>query len=253
MFKIDWAEGLCRHLKSIGLEATVESNKAKSLGMNWILGTFNRAVCSVRIANREIDLIELVSSEGGWGKYETPSQFKCDYEVWAEVDGLEDKLRVKMKPLYAGFLHRAIVDFKWIEKVYDSLDLAKIMSKDYDLKNALYRIKDPIFAYLETEPDNVHQCVRIMPNNGSEDPARILPTPESFEAYDKIAKHLRSIANIRLYTKTDIMYEDPLEGCGTCAFYLKTECPREYAADNELWRRQEPCDLFKLRRQDKEG
>jgi len=33
--------------------------------------------------------------------------------------------------------------------------------------------------------------------------------------------------------------------CGNCSFYLKSECPREYSKDTDLWRRQVPCEIFK--------
>jgi hypothetical protein len=33
--------------------------------------------------------------------------------------------------------------------------------------------------------------------------------------------------------------------CGDCDFYLKSKCPRGYSSDQELWRRQEGCEIFK--------
>jgi hypothetical protein len=32
--------------------------------------------------------------------------------------------------------------------------------------------------------------------------------------------------------------------CSNCIYYLKTRCPRQYGQDKELWRRQDPCDVF---------
>lgn len=32
--------------------------------------------------------------------------------------------------------------------------------------------------------------------------------------------------------------------CGDCDFYLKSKCPRGYSGDQELWRRQEGCEIF---------
>jgi hypothetical protein len=32
--------------------------------------------------------------------------------------------------------------------------------------------------------------------------------------------------------------------CGDCDFYLKSKCPRGYSSDQELWRRQEGCEIF---------
>jgi len=34
--------------------------------------------------------------------------------------------------------------------------------------------------------------------------------------------------------------------CGNCIYYLKPECPRGYSRDTELWRRQDPCEIFQL-------
>jgi len=32
--------------------------------------------------------------------------------------------------------------------------------------------------------------------------------------------------------------------CGNCIHYLKPKCPRRYGGDTELWRRQDPCEIF---------
>jgi hypothetical protein len=32
--------------------------------------------------------------------------------------------------------------------------------------------------------------------------------------------------------------------CSNCIYYLKTKCPRQYERDEDLWRRQDPCDIF---------
>ena len=39
--------------------------------------------------------------------------------------------------------------------------------------------------------------------------------------------------------------------CGNCIHYLKPRCPRGYEHDTELWRRQDPCDIFKPIRKSK--
>jgi hypothetical protein len=33
--------------------------------------------------------------------------------------------------------------------------------------------------------------------------------------------------------------------CGNCVHYLKPECSRSYVNDAELWRRQDPCEIFR--------
>ena len=37
---------------------------------------------------------------------------------------------------------------------------------------------------------------------------------------------------------------DVRQECGNCVHYLKPKCPRSYGHDTELWRRQDPCDIF---------
>jgi hypothetical protein len=37
--------------------------------------------------------------------------------------------------------------------------------------------------------------------------------------------------------------------CGACVFYLKRKCPRDYSSDQELWRRQEACEIFRPRKE----
>lgn len=36
--------------------------------------------------------------------------------------------------------------------------------------------------------------------------------------------------------------------CGDCIYYLKPKCPRGYSHDEELWRRQDSCELFQSNR-----
>jgi hypothetical protein len=41
-------------------------------------------------------------------------------------------------------------------------------------------------------------------------------------------------------SNSDIEWE-----CGNCVYYLKPKCPRGYNDDTELWKRQDPCDIFR--------
>jgi hypothetical protein len=230
----------------MGLNAIIESREVRSQGYNLLLGTYNTSLGSIKILNRNIDLIELEGSSGGWGEYDI---YRCTYEVWAEVEGVEGKLKVELKPIHKGLFRSEIANFKWVEKVWESYDLAKTVSEDDQLREMLFLIRDQYFLTLETEPDNANQCIRILPKRGWQSPESAFPTIETFEAYDRIAHHLRHIAAVRLLTRTETLYESPLKSCGNCAFYLSANCPRGYAKDNELWRKQDPCDLFRLRRQ----
>jgi hypothetical protein len=42
----------------------------------------------------------------------------------------------------------------------------------------------------------------------------------------------------------ETLHEDSGEICGNCKYYLSKKCPREYSTDKEIWRNQEPCELF---------
>jgi len=46
------------------------------------------------------------------------------------------------------------------------------------------------------------------------------------------------------YTQDKQSYS-PKKVCGNCSFYLTGDCPRGYPRDDEVWRTQKPCDLFK--------
>jgi len=176
------------------LNATVESKKSKRLGdlLSSILGPV-RDVGSVRIVNRNIDLVELE-----WWYMAETGYTRCSYVVQAKVNGLEDRLKAKLKVVRKGFLRGEVVDFKWKGR-----ELAQVLNGDANLRDTLYRIKHRIpftglSAYLEIKPDKKHQRVRIrpIPTEGWA-PVSAFPTVETFEAFDRIAHHIRSIANVR--------------------------------------------------------
>jgi len=123
---------------------------------------------------------------------------RCSYVVQAKVNGLEDRLKTKLKVVRKGFLRGEVVDFKWKGR-----ELAQVLNGDANLRDTLYRIKHRIpftglSAYLEIKPDKKHQRVRIrpIPTEGWA-PVSAFPTVETFEAFDRIAHHIRSIANVR--------------------------------------------------------
>jgi len=176
-----WSEidELCKHLVRIGLNATVESKKSKRLGgfdlLSLILG-------SVRVVNRNIDLVELELIRGIYGGY------RCNYVVQAKVNGLEDRLKAKLEVVTKGFLRRE-VDFKWKGR-----ELAQVLNGDANLRDTRY-------GSLEIKPDKKHQRVRIREISASgthyATPELAFPTIEAFDAFDRIAQHIRNIANVR--------------------------------------------------------
>jgi len=185
-------EALCEHLRLLGLDATVESKKREYLG-RWEFGTI---IGSVRVANRNIDSVEMwwndVTEEGWHFDY-----YRCIYVVQANVKGLEDKLKAHTRQVRKGFLFR-VVDFEWKGK-----ELAQVLNNDADVRKTLYPLIAKYRGHshdlprVEIKPYRKHQCVRISPHPRALSPAAAFPTIESFETYDRIAHHIRSIANVR--------------------------------------------------------
>jgi len=184
-------EALCEDLRRIGLKATVESKERKRLnGVPGICSSWN--IGSVRVANRNIDLVELnynVSVSQPTGDYPggdiLPIEYWCNFVVQAKVEGLEEKLRAEGKPVRKSFFSRQFVDFRWKGK-----ELAQILNSDAKLKSHLLsqrRLRKVVIA-----PFKEDRCVRMSYDSALSFP----PTIESFEAYDRIAKHIRSITNV---------------------------------------------------------
>jgi len=171
----------------MGLNATVEPKKSKRLGdlLPEILGPVVEKG-SVRVVNRNIDLVELEWLETGYTR--------CSYVVQARVNGLEDRLRAKGKPVRKSLLSRQVVDFKWKGR-----ELAQVLNDDANLRDKLYRMNIAHwYAPLEIKPEKKHQRIRIIPiPTQGWAPKAAFPSIETFEAYDRIAHHIRSIANVR--------------------------------------------------------
>ena len=110
--------------------------------------------------------------------------------VEAKVNGQEDRLMAKGKPVRKSFLRREVVDFKW-----KGSELAQFLNGDANLIDTLCRMDIPRYlnASLQIKPDKKHQCVRIRQKGGYDSQEAAFPTLETFEAYDRIAQHIRSI------------------------------------------------------------
>jgi len=172
-------DALCERLRGISLDATVESKETK--WWKYIQG-------AVRVADRNIDLVE-------WEKIwypsdDIPDTYRCNYVVEAKVEGLEEKLKAEGKPVRKSFFSRKVVDFKWKGE-----ELAQSLGSDTELRSFLLSQRRP--SKVEIEPWKEHQCVRIRPKRYTDSPEAAFPTVEAFEAYDRIAQHIRSIANVR--------------------------------------------------------
>jgi len=72
-----------------------------------------------------------------------------------------------------------------------------MLNNDANLRDTLNRMKNTAFVRLEIKPYTKHQCVRIR-QKGPRFPEIAFPTVEAFEAYDRIAQHIRNITGARL-------------------------------------------------------
>jgi len=181
------AEALCKHLGGMGLNATVESKVYPFPLGGGIIG-------SVRVANRNIDLVEMEWAKKAFGEYGegTIDVYRCNFVVQAKVDGLEDKLRAYTEPVTSFF---RVVDFEWKGK-----ELAQVLNNDTDIRKTWYMLivkhrghsKDR--PAVEIEPNRKDQCIRISPRFYPT-VVSAFPTPEAFEVFDRIAQHICSIIN----------------------------------------------------------
>jgi len=156
---------------------------------------FGRALFlgSIRVANRNIDLIELQKwpfYTGGWEDTSVEDKFGCFFVVEAKVEGSEDKLKAETtKPVK---VRKEVVDIMW-----EGGELAQTLNNDANLMDTLYHMKDRDASCLAIKPDRERQCVRIVPKRGYDSPKPAFPTAETFEVCDRIAQHIHSIVNAR--------------------------------------------------------
>jgi hypothetical protein len=59
-----------------------------------------------------------------------------------------------------------------------------------------------------------------------------------------LPKQERMRKNVQLPKGIATSHERLEVECGNCVYYLKRKCPRSYSRDAELWRRQNPCEIF---------
>jgi len=182
---------LCEHLRQIGIKSTLlESGSPEAMGPRWkksILASSYVLGC-IKIEDRNIDLVQV----GRLGDPQSHLKYEYHYVVRAIGEGLEDKLWAKTKPI-------GPVDFQW-EGGY----LAQLLNADSDLQDMLLRAGSNRLAI---SPDKKNRCVRITPIPAGWTTIMVgpisipalgreaFPTREAFEAYDRIAQHIRSIAN----------------------------------------------------------
>lgn len=179
---------LCGHLQQIGLAATFLEG--------GIPGTVEGSC--IRVDGRNINFIQVqtppnASSRSGELRYQ------YSYVVQADVAGLEGKLRAEVKPpayWKLDLAEKRIVDFQWNGEL-----LAQQLNSDSELKAMLLRGG---LDRLVIIPSRERRSVRIVHTPGTWPPITIgqasipvgreaFPSLEDFEAYDRIAQHIRDV------------------------------------------------------------
>jgi hypothetical protein len=212
---------LCEHLRQIGIEATVLDLKSPEAvhhtpTMHIIYSIKNiPPLGCVKVEGRNIDLVEVCrffgsagglsgsASAGGFGGSASPggplATYRYNYIVKANVGNLENKLKAEAERITKGLLDREIIDYMWMGG-----ELAQLLNADTELKNMMLGFGSP---KLMVHPNKKDQYVEITPIVSSTNIViggipvkydltvgrKAFPTREAFEAYDRIAQHIRSI------------------------------------------------------------
>ena len=173
----DLINEFCDHLKQIGLNASVLESQRIGTPTFGGLGT-------VKIDGRNIEYVLVtrhdVTHSTQRGAH-TSHFYEYAYGLKASAAGLEDKLKANAKPIRKSFFNRTIIDYTW-----EGGELTKLLNADTDLKRML--IEEGI-DHLWTNSSKSLQYVWI--NRRGE--RKEFPSPKAFEAYDRIAQHIRSI------------------------------------------------------------
>ena len=218
VYKDDGLMGkLSEHLRQIGLDATLlPPESPEALGPKWKKGSFvsGQSLGCIKIRKRNLDLIQVEKTRteepsftGGPGG---PSDldlgrlvYLYHFIVRTDVEGLERAFRADIKLITKGLFSRKAIDFKW-----EGRELARLLNLDYQLKNMLLKNGLDQLPTIEVTADKANKCVRItrtppIPKwtygpTGREAASlltvgREFPTREEFEAYDRIAHHVRSM------------------------------------------------------------
>jgi hypothetical protein len=189
---------LCEHLRQIGIEATVLDLKSPEAihhtpTMHIIYSMKNLPPLGcVKVEGRNIDLVEVIRFPGGTSEAGRIF-YRYKYAVKAKVGNLEDELKAEVKPIKKGFPTSEIVDYNW-----EGGELAQLLNADSELKNMLLGLGAP---HLTVIPNKKDQYVGITPIVSSTAIViydmtvgrKAFPTREAFEAYDRIAQHIRKI------------------------------------------------------------
>jgi len=189
---------LCEHLRQIGIEATVLDLKSPeaihhtpTMHIMYSIHNIPPLGC-VKVEGRNIDLVEVIRSFTGTREL-SQIVYRYNYAVKANVGDLKDKLKAEAKQSAPA------IDYKW-----EGGELAQLLNADSELKNMLLGLGSPNLMVIPNKKD---QYVGITPIVSSTSIVisgipvkydmivgrKAFPTREAFEAYDRIAQHIRSI------------------------------------------------------------
>jgi len=194
---------LREHLRQMDLDATLlPPTSPEAVGPILTKGPLSsgRSLGCIKIRNRNLDLVQI---EGPEDMDVGRLTYLYHFIVRVNFEGLEHALKTEIKPITKGFLSKKTIDFKW-----EGGELARRLNLDSQLKGLLLKNGLDQLPTVEVTVDKANKCVRITktpvpkwstgPRNRGGPTVllavgRKFPTREEFEAYDRIAHHIRSM------------------------------------------------------------
>jgi hypothetical protein len=198
-WEVELVNKLCEHLRQIGVNATLlERGSPEAAGPEWKKSVFQSgtALGCAKIEGRDIDLVQV--EKRGQNPPGPGQTYLYQYVVRVNVKGLESDLKAECKPIKKRkHFRKEVVGLRW-----EGERLARLLNDDFNLKSML--LKEGLHS-LKIRPDKRNQCVKIIPKPTGWTYTGLLSTPalgreafptrEAFEAYDRIAQHIRSSAS----------------------------------------------------------
>jgi hypothetical protein len=197
----------------------------------------------VKVEGRSIDAIRLcIESELPWGyrkitnwPFPPPGTsmervtYNISYIVYGLVETLENELEAETRPIKEGLLEKKVTGFEW-----QGGRLAGILNADSDLKDVLLKMGPPDIAvepHREKTPLSTDTQLILKPEASDEMQSKekqyveitasiivadektakgqAFPSSEAFEAYDRIARHIRSIITYSPSLESDQSLQPP--------------------------------------------
>lgn len=202
---VEVLDELCRHLQGIGLTAKVAWDDPRPEAVHYQItqgyyAHIESPLGYVEVEGKSIDAVRLcITMESPWrqGKLDWPSapaNYRVTYSISYLVHGefvkdLEGDLKAETRPIKAGLFEKRITGFEW-----KGGRLSVILNADSDLMNRLSKMGLPHVVIMPHREEK-HVEIRTSTIVADERTARgmAFPTPEAFDAYDRMAQRIRSI------------------------------------------------------------